>query len=843
MINCGVSDEQLWSWVDQNSPELERHISNCPRCWKVAQTLRAHIGALRAQPAATQQPLPDHIGSYRILGLLGEGGQGLVYSAEQPTPRRAVALKVLKGGRFVHEHEVRYFEREAQTLGALHHPGIATIYEAGRTEEGLHFFAMELVRGAPLTTYIRATDPLLRDRLELFCKICDAVEYAHCQGVVHRDLKPGNILVDADGNPHILDFGLARLTEADLLLSTRITQSGQIVGTLRYMSPEQARGSPEAIDVRSDVYSLGVMLFELLADKPPYEIGSCPAEALTTICEATPRRLGATDRTLRGDLETIVCKALEKEPARRYQSVAALCRDIRRYLGAEPILARPPSGLYLLRKKLSKHRWRVGLTAAALALGVFGLWGGLSLSRHAIRQQQLRDQAASEAQRAQELDQGRREALMIQRKLEANQPEQRARWLAKAEQLASQYPDLPEANLVWVQARFRDAQQTGGQMRMDQTLRLAEQNVGGPSAGAFCALLADMHRALGHGQEACQWQAQADRAAATMAEDWYLRSFATLDVAAAQRWAQGAIDRDPQNVWALERLAYLCVQAGEFERALTCAQTIERLGRNPETWQYFEGSVLLRQGRYQDAVDHFTRLIAAAPQVAELHQRRAIARLCLRDYEGALADFDRGIQLGQRHWPNRQRATVLWILGDLAEAAAGYRQFRQSMGDDYANVRLFLVECDQARQFRRQGREDEAARLLAQASAEFQAARLKCTDAWLECISLCVAGAISPTELLARATPLDDEKRCEAYYYGGERYLLDNDVEQARAFFRHCVDLHLPLDSDEFPPDPMNEFHLAVWRLDSLEANRPDLPVTAGMLNADGSAVPTTSSP
>src|SRR5262249_6357007 len=219
---------------------------------------------LPAPPPAAPRPLPARVGHYRVVRLLGEGGMGAVYEAEQDNPRRAVALKVIRPG-LVSPGLLKRFTHEAQILGRLHHPGIAQIYEAGVAEDGQPFFALELIRGATLDEYVRrhALDPAAR--LGLLARVCDAVQHAHEQGVIHRDLKPGNILVDEADQPKVLDFGVARATDADLLTSTGHTRTGQLVGTLSYMSPEQVAVDPAAVDARSDVYALGVILFELLA--------------------------------------------------------------------------------------------------------------------------------------------------------------------------------------------------------------------------------------------------------------------------------------------------------------------------------------------------------------------------------------------------------------------------------------------------------------------------------------------------------------------------------------------------------------------------------------------------
>ena len=194
-MGCDVSKEQLWSWIDRDAAELEKHLATCPRCRARAETIRKEIGLVALDAETEDIPLPEKIGPYSIKRFIGEGGQAFVYEAEQPSPHRRVALKVLKGGRFAGKRHIKHFQRETQTLAALQHPSIATIYEASRTKEGQHYFAMELVDGTPLDAYVREKDLSLRDRLSLFCKISEAVDFAHRHGVIHRDLKPSNIPV------------------------------------------------------------------------------------------------------------------------------------------------------------------------------------------------------------------------------------------------------------------------------------------------------------------------------------------------------------------------------------------------------------------------------------------------------------------------------------------------------------------------------------------------------------------------------------------------------------------------------------------------------------------------
>ncbi|HKR26905.1 MAG TPA: serine/threonine-protein kinase [Acidobacteriaceae bacterium] len=327
-----------------------------------------------AVPDGDAPPMPSVVGRYRILRLLGEGGMGAVYEAEQDLPHRTVALKVIRVG-YADTQMLRRFETETQALGRLQHPGIAQIYDAGTAETPYGrqpYIAMELVRGQTLLAWCDEHQLTVRQRLEMMAKVCDAVQHAHQRGLIHRDLKPANILVDEDGQPKILDFGIARLTDSDAQ-ATRQTSMGQIIGTLAYMSPEQVTGDPDELDTRSDVYTLGVILYELLAGKAPYAIGKQIHETVRIIREKEPTALRTINRTFRGDVETIVSKALEKDKTRRYGSAAELAADIRRYLHDEPIVARPASTTYQLRKFARRHKALVGGVAAVFAVLVLGV--------------------------------------------------------------------------------------------------------------------------------------------------------------------------------------------------------------------------------------------------------------------------------------------------------------------------------------------------------------------------------------------------------------------------------------------------------------------------------------
>lgn len=314
--------------------------------------------------------LPQEIGGFRIQRVLGAGGMATVYAALQTQPRRTVALKVMKAG-IASDRARHRFKREVEILGKLQHPYIAQVYSAGMHDDGsggVPYFAMEYVSEArTILEFVAAKQLELRERLKLFAKVCAAVEHGHRRKIVHRDLKPGNILIDSMGEPKVIDFGIAHAAEIDLAAQTMHTEAGVLVGTLQYMAPEQVDTRAHDIDSRCDVYSLGAVLYKMLTGRPAHDLEALPMfEAVRIIREETPRPPGEIRPELLGDLETIILKALDHDPERRYRNAGSLGRDLVRYLANKPIHARRASLRY--RTMLFVRRNVMLLSAAAIVV-------------------------------------------------------------------------------------------------------------------------------------------------------------------------------------------------------------------------------------------------------------------------------------------------------------------------------------------------------------------------------------------------------------------------------------------------------------------------------------------
>jgi eukaryotic-like serine/threonine-protein kinase len=377
------------------------------------------------------------VGRYKLLQQLGEGGMGTVFLAQQQEPiHRQVALKIIKAG-MDSKQVVSRFEAERQALALMDHPNIAKVLDGGTTQTGRPYFVMELVKGIPITKYCDHERLSPQERLALFLPVCQAVQHAHQKGIIHRDLKPSNVLIglyDGKPIPKVIDFGVAKATQQQLTERTMFTEVGQIVGTLEYMAPEQAELNNLDIDTRADIYSLGVLLYELLTGSPPFTAKqlrsaaftemlriirevepSKPSTKLSSSAElpgiAAKRQLEPKKLTklLQGELDWIVMKCLEKERGRRYETANAVSLDLQRYLADEPVLAGPPSRAYRLRKFLHRHRGPV-LAAAVLLLALVAGITGTTLGL--LRVNEARQAEADQRRQAEQAGAAERQAKL-----------------------------------------------------------------------------------------------------------------------------------------------------------------------------------------------------------------------------------------------------------------------------------------------------------------------------------------------------------------------------------------------------------------------------------------------
>ena len=386
---------------------------------------RAWIAAARLQSDEADRGIPadgssitgglpplkaDHIPGYELEREIHRGAQGAVYRAVQKGTGRRVAVKLLHDHALGSRLEQARFEREMRVLAALQHPNIVAIHDGG-SHEGRFFLVMDYIAGLPLDSFLLGKNLSVPDTVNLFIRICEAVNAAHLQGIIHRDLKPANVRVDASGRPFVLDFGLAKFSDlppdsssaAAVSIGPAMTQTGQFIGSLPWSAPEQAEGSPSRIDVRTDVYSLGVLLYQMLTGRFPYSVSGPMKETLEAIVHHEPTPPRHHRRDIDDELETIVLKCLQKEPARRYQSAGDLARDLRRYLAGEPIEAKRDSLPYVLRKGLRRHWLPAGIAAAFLVVISVGLIVSLTQWRSAIRERNDAEEARKREQAARRL--------------------------------------------------------------------------------------------------------------------------------------------------------------------------------------------------------------------------------------------------------------------------------------------------------------------------------------------------------------------------------------------------------------------------------------------------------
>jgi serine/threonine protein kinase/tetratricopeptide (TPR) repeat protein len=645
---------------------------------------------LGAAPAPAESP-GDVLGPYKLLQLIGEGGFGAVYLAEQQHPvRRRVALKVIKLGMDTRQVVAR-FEAERQALALMEHPNIAKVLDAGATDAGRPYFVMEYVAGVPVTEYCDSANLTTRDRLEIFIPVCRAVQHAHQKGVIHRDLKPNNVLVtlhDGAPVPKVIDFGIAKVVDGRLTERTLFTEHRQIVGTPQYMSPEQAWTSGLDVDTRSDVYSLGVILYELLTGTTPFpgdelrgrgyaeiqriirEVEPQPPSTRLSTLGATlsdvaarrrtePRRLG---QLVRGELDWVALRCLEKDRTRRYDSAGDLADDVQRFLRNEVVRARPPGWGYTVRKTLRRHRVALSAGAAVATAIVLGLCVAIAGLVHANRQRFAAEQA-----RGAEAEQ--RAAAVTARDRAERAREQAVAVNALLHQL-----------FVSVNRR-----RTGDEASMRKALDDAAAKVDAGSLAEEPDVEAAVRSTLGNAYASWGIYREAER---------HLRAALEMH----RRTAPGGGDLDVAN--GLNDLGWLLERTGRHEAAESMLREAlgmrRRLlgGQDPAVADTMHALAMVLLGRGEVPQSHalvrqslsirianLDAALAHAPHDAGLLSRRAHARARAGDFSGAVTDYGAAVAADpQDHWNWYLQGIIHLYLGDNAH----YREVRRQMLERFA---------------------------------------------------------------------------------------------------------------------------------------------------------------
>ncbi len=683
--------------------------------------------------AKSDGPPPDSFTGYQLIREIHRGGQGVVYQAIQESTKRKVAIKVMKEGPFASTADRARFEREVQVLAQLQHPNIVAIHDTG-VAAGHHYFVMDYISGQPLDVYMASGERRVDETLRLFAAICDAVNAAHLRGIIHRDLKPGNIRISGNGQPHILDFGLAKLPTGSSDVSM-MTITGAFVGSPPWASPEQAEGNLSSIDTRTDVYSLGVILYQTLTGKLPYDVTGSMREVLDRIQKAEPRRPSAIRKGVNDEVDTIALKCLAKERERRYQTAGELARDVRRYLAGDPIEAKRDSVRYVLLKQLRRFKLAAAIAAVFVLVVTSGFVTSLTLWRRAEHAQ------LNEARQ-------RRVAEAVSRFLQ--------------EMLSSAKPDkllgpdvtvrtaLDEATKKVEQGSFEDEPETEAAVRATIGTTYCALGLYEPAEAQLRVALETRERL--YGKERIEVAPSLDDLARVMVQK---RDFATAEslYRRALLIRQGVLGEDHPDVAAtLSSVAYMTHwQGGHRTAEPLLRQTLTSLrghyGNDHVTVARclnYLGVVLLDKGEYDEAESLLREALAI--------QRRL---------------------LGERHpdvnTSRRNLALVLQSKGNYDEAE---RELREALSQNVTVLppehRYIATSRYQlATSLQKQGKYDEAERLYLQALA------------------------------IARKSPDSEGTEADILNDLADLYLEKGDVTSAESLIREAVSIHRNLPTSQ----------------------------------------------